>query len=50
MLNLVCCHLAVFETRGGTLHMEGVGMLVGNFELNPLKKTNLGVAQAFFEP
>ena len=20
---------------GGTLHMKGVGMLVGNFELNP---------------
>ena len=22
-------------TRGGTLHIKGVGMLVGNFELNP---------------
>ena len=22
-------------SRGGTLHMKGVGMLVGNFELNP---------------
>ena len=32
--------------RGGrTSHMKGVGMLVGN-----LKKTDLGVAQAFFDP
>ena len=30
--------------------MKGVGMLVGNFELNPQKKTDLGVAQAFFDP
>ena len=30
---------------GGTSHMKGVGMLVGN-----LKKTDLGVAQAFFDP
>ena len=29
--------------------MKGEGMLVGNFELNPLKETNLGVAQAFFD-
>ena len=28
--------------------MKGVGMLVGKFELNPQKETNLGVAQAFF--
>ena len=35
---------------GGTSHMKRVGMLVGNFELNPLKETDLGVAQAFFEP
>ena len=34
---------------GGT-HMKGVGMLVGNFELNPLKETSLGVAQPFFWP
>jgi len=34
---------------GGT-HMKGVGMLVGNFELNSLKKTILGVAQPFFWP
>ena len=25
-------------------------MLVGNFELNPLKETILGVAQPFFSP
>ena len=30
--------------------MKVMGMLVGNFELNPLKKTNLGVAQAFLTP
>ena len=30
--------------------MKVMGMLVGNSELNPLKKTNLGVAQAFFDP
>ena len=35
---------------GGTPHMKVMGMLVGNFELNPLKKTNLGVAQAFLTP
>ena len=23
------------ENPGGTLHIKGVGMLVGNFELNP---------------
>ena len=28
--------------------MKGVGMLVGNFELNPLKETDLGEAQVFF--
>ena len=30
--------------------MKEVGMLVGNFELNPLKETILGVAQPFFWP
>ena len=30
--------------------MKGVGMLVGNFELNPQKETDLGGAQAFFDP
>ena len=29
---------------GGTPHMKGVGMIVGNFELNPLKETDLGLA------
>ena len=30
--------------------MKGVGMLVGNFELNPKKEINLGVTQPFFDP
>ena len=30
--------------------MKGVGMLVGNFEGKPLKETDRGVAQAFFDP
>ena len=34
---------------GRTPHMKWVGMLVGNFELN-LKETDLGGAQAFFDP
>ena len=33
-----------------TPHMKGVRMLVGNFELNPLKETDLGVAQGFLTP
>ena len=36
------------DARRGTPHMEGVGKLVGNFELHPLKETDLGVAQASF--
>ena len=36
---------SVTQGGGGTSHMKGVGMLVGNFELN-----DLGVAQAFFDP
>ena len=31
--------------KGGTPHMKGVGMLVGNFE-----ETDLGVAHSFFKP
>ena len=30
--------------------MKGEGKLVGNFELNPQKETDLGVAQAFLTP
>ena len=30
--------------------MKGVGMLMGNFELNPLEETDLGMAQAFLTP
>ena len=46
-------HNACYTTRalgpggGGIPHMKGVGTLVGNFEL---KETNLGWAQAFFDP
>ena len=32
----------------GDSHLKGAGMLVWNFELTPLKETNLGVAQPFF--
>ena len=35
------------KSWGGTPHRKG-GMLVGNFELNPLRATDLRVAQAFF--
>ena len=35
---------------GGAPQMKGVGMLVGNFWIKPLKETDLGVAQAFFDP
>ena len=44
------CNITPKETPGGTPHMKGVGMLVGNFELNPQKETDLGGAQAFFDP
>ena len=30
--------------------MKGAGMFFGNLSIKPLKETNLGVAQAFFEP
>ena len=30
--------------------MKRVGMLVGNFKIKPLKETDLGGAQAFFDP
>ena len=41
------------NARGGTpicSYMKGGGMLVGNFELQPLNETNLGVVQPFFDP
>ena len=37
------------NTGGGTRHMKGVGMLVGNFELTP-KGDRSGGAQTFFDP
>ena len=40
----------LYTRGGGTPHIKGVGMVVENFELNPQKETDLGVAQAFFEP
>ena len=50
---LVMCHCqfpSAILIPGGDCHMKGAGMLVGNFELNRLKETNLGVAQPFFDP
>ena len=39
------------KPRGaGTRHMKGVGMLVGNFLIKPLKEINVGVARTFFDP
>ena len=35
--NLPLCSISQ-RLPGGTLHMKGVGMLVGNFELNPLRR------------
>ena len=34
---------------GGSTCERGGRMLVGNFESKPLKETDLGVAQAFFD-
>ena len=34
----------------GDSYMKGAGILVGNFELNPQKKTNLGMSQPFLTP
>ena len=31
----VHCPISCLRSPGGTSHMKGVGMLVGNFELNP---------------
>ena len=54
VLRILILHSLSFRpcvARGrGTPHMKGVGMLVGNFELHPLKETDPGVAQAFFNP
>ena len=35
---------------GEDSHRKGAGKFVGNLELNPLKETNLGVAQPLFDP
>ena len=35
-LNIIRAHVGIVQPQGGgTPHMKGVGMLVGNFELNP---------------
>ena len=44
-----------FQTRpvgpgGGTPHMKGVGMPRRKFWIKPLKETDLGEAQTFFDP
>ena len=46
------CGTKYLRPRGGTLHMKGLGVLVGNFELNqelikPLKETD-GRGSSFF--
>ena len=38
------------ERRETGLPYEKVGMFVKNFELNPPKEPNLGVARALFDP
>ena len=51
------CHFphTCFQTRplgpggGGTQHTKGVGMLVGNW-IKPLKETDVGEDQTFFDP
>ena len=35
---------------GGHSRIKMTGMLVGKLESNPLKETNLGVAQLYFTP
>ena len=35
---------------GGRYEINGMMMLIGIFELNPLKETNLGVNRALFDP
>ena len=37
------------SSRKRESHMKGAGMLVGNL-IKPLKETDLGVAQTFFDP
>ena len=49
---MVCFLLmeGVVGRPGRDSHMKWAGLFVGNFEWNPLKETNLGVAQPLFEP
>ena len=39
----------LFAPGGDSTYERGGRMLVGNFESKPLKETDLGVAQAFFD-
>ena len=46
-------HMEVNSEGGGggeTLHMKGVGMLVGNFELNPKRRPIWAGPKLFFTP
>ena len=38
------------KARGETPHMEGVGMLVGNFEVNPERRPIWAWPKHFFTP
>ena len=38
------------EGGGGTAHMKGVGMLVGNFELNPQRRPIWAWPKLFLTP
>ena len=40
----------LLKAGGETPHMKGVGMLVGNFELNPAKGDPSGRGPSFFDP
>ena len=44
------CHaISIFLTRGDS-HMKVAGMLVGNFELNPLRRPTSALANPFLPP
>ena len=47
-LTLACEQQTHFRSSLLSLVFSGVGMLVG--KIKPLKETNLGVAEAFFDP
>ena len=50
-LCLFIFHTTSVTSRGeATLHMKGVGMLVGNFELNPERRLIWAWPKLFFDP